>query len=57
LERSYRVRGTLTLDVGTGGQSGMWSDAVIVRVFPISERSKMLAKDVTFGNTVRRIER
>jgi hypothetical protein len=57
LERSYRVRATLTLDVGTGGQSGMWSDAFIARVFPIAERSKTLVNDVIFGNTVRRIER
>jgi hypothetical protein len=46
-----------TLDVGTGGQSGMWSDAFIARVFPIAERSKMLVNDVMFGSTVRRIER
>lgn len=57
LERPYRVRGTLTFDVGTGGQSGMWSDAFIARVFPLMERSKGLVRDVTFGSGGRRLER
>lgn len=57
LARPYRVRATLTLEVGTGGLSGMWSDAFIGSVFPVAERSKSQVKDVTFGNTVRYIVR
>jgi hypothetical protein len=48
LDRVYRVRGTLTLDVGYGGQSGMRSDAFIERVFPTAERSRFVEKDVRF---------
>lgn len=48
LARPYRVRATLVLDVGYGGQSGMWSDAFIERVFPVAERSKSLVREVTF---------
>lgn len=48
LDRIYRVRGTLTLDVGYGGQSGMRSDAFIERVFPAMERSRFVEKDVRF---------
>lgn len=44
----YRVRGTLTLSVGHGGQSGMLSDAFIERVFPAIERSRFVEKDVRF---------
>lgn len=46
--RPYRVRGTLSLDVGYGGQSGMWSDAFIERVFPVADRSQSLVREVTF---------
>lgn len=48
LQRPYRVRGTLVLDVGNGGQSGMWSDIFIERVFPAAERSKGMMKEVSF---------
>jgi hypothetical protein len=44
----YRVRATLILDVGYGGQSGMWSDAFIERVFPVAERSQSLVKELAF---------
>ena len=48
LDRIYRVRGTLTLSIGYGGQSGMRSDAFIERVFPVAERSRFVEKDVKF---------
>jgi hypothetical protein len=48
LDRIYRVRAALTLDVGYGGQSGMWSDAFIERVFPAAERSRFVEEDVRF---------
>ena len=48
LDRIYRVRATLTLDVGYGGQSGMRSDAFSERVFPAVERSRFVEKDVKF---------
>ena len=48
LDRIYRVRATLTLDIGYGGQSGMRSDAFIERVFPAAERSRFVEKDVRF---------
>jgi hypothetical protein len=44
----YRVRGTITLSVGYGGQNSMRSDAFIERVFPAAERSRFVEKDVTF---------
>jgi len=46
--RSYRVRATLTLDVGNGGQRGWWSDAFIERVFPVEERTRTLVSDAAF---------
>ena len=48
LAQPYRVRGTLVLDVGNGGQGGMWSDAFIERIFPVAARSQFLVKEVTF---------
>jgi hypothetical protein len=48
LGRPYRVRGTLTLSVGHGGQSGMWSDAFIARVFPAAARTEVLVKEAVF---------
>lgn len=48
LRRPYQVRGTLILDAGHGGQSGMWSDAFIERVFPVAARSQFLVKEVSF---------
>jgi hypothetical protein len=35
LGQPYMMRATLILDVGKGGQSGMWSDAFIERVLPM----------------------
>jgi hypothetical protein len=51
LARPYRVRGTLILEVGNGGQGGMWSDAFIERVFPSADRSKSLLKEAAFHAT------
>jgi hypothetical protein len=46
--RPWRVRATLILAVGFGGQSGMWSDAFLARRFPVSERSQSLERVVSF---------
>ncbi len=46
--RVYRVRATLILDVGYGGQAGMWSEAFVERVFPAALRSQSLLKEVAF---------
>jgi len=46
--RSYRVRATLILDIGFGGQSGMRSDAFIESAFPVAERSQSLVKEAGF---------
>ena len=48
LNRSYTLQATIVLDVGNGGSAGMWSDAFIERVFPESERSQSLKKEVRF---------
>jgi hypothetical protein len=48
LGHPYRVRATLILNVGNGGQGGRWSDAFIERVFPAAGRSTFLVKEVTF---------
>jgi hypothetical protein len=48
LDRPYTIRATLILDVGNGGQSGMWSDAFIERVFPIRERSQSVTREIRF---------
>ena len=48
LNRSYTVRGTVTLDVGFGGQSGYWSPAFIEGVFPARERSQSITRQATF---------
>jgi len=48
LGHPYRVRATLILSVGDGGQAGKWSEAFIGRVFPAAERSQVLVKEVTF---------
>jgi len=44
----YRVRATLTLDVGPGSAGGRWADAVIEDVFPRADRTSALEKDVAF---------
>jgi hypothetical protein len=46
--RRYTVRATLILDIGTGGQSGRWSDAFIERVFPVRERSQTVTREIQF---------
>jgi hypothetical protein len=48
LGQPYTMRATLTLDVGNGGQSGMWSEAFIERVFPVRERSQAVTREVYF---------
>jgi hypothetical protein len=48
LNRPYRVRATVTLDVGFGGQSGYWSPAFIESVFARRERTHSMLKEVTF---------
>ena len=48
LDRPYTVRATLILDVGNGGQSGMWSDAFIERVLPVRERSQSVTREIRF---------
>jgi hypothetical protein len=48
LNHPYTVRATLILDVGSGGQSGYWSDAFIERVFPIRERSQSVTREIRF---------
>jgi hypothetical protein len=48
LNRSYRLRATITLDVGNGGPRGWWSDAFVERIFPVRERSQSLTKEVRF---------
>ena len=46
--RTYRVRATLILSIGFGGQSGMWSDAFVERRFPLATRSQSIEREVTF---------
>jgi hypothetical protein len=48
LNRPYRVRATIVLDVGTGGSAGSWSDAFIERVFPVRERSQSITRETVF---------
>jgi hypothetical protein len=43
--RTYHLRATLVYDVGFGGQSGMWSDAFIERIFPASARTQVTEFD------------
>ena len=47
-DQPYTMRATLILDIGNGGQSGMWSETFIERVFPIRERSQTLTREVRF---------
>jgi hypothetical protein len=48
LGRPYTMRATLILDIGSGGQSGRWSDAFIGRIFPERERSQSLDREARF---------
>jgi hypothetical protein len=48
LGRPYTVRASATLDVGSGGSSGYWSNAFIDQVFPIAERTQTITKQVVF---------
>jgi hypothetical protein len=38
----------MSLDVGNGGPSGIWSDAFIERIFPAGERSQSIEREVRF---------
>lgn len=44
----YLVRGSLVLDVGSGGQSGRWSVPFIESVFPLRERSQSVEQEILF---------
>ncbi len=46
--RRYRVRATVTLDVGSGGVAGYWSDAFIEQTFPVRERTHSITIETTF---------
>jgi hypothetical protein len=48
LNRAYKVRATLILEVGNGGQSGFWSEAFIEQIFPARERSQSLEREIHF---------
>jgi hypothetical protein len=48
LDRPYTLRATLILDVGNGGQSGLWSEGFIEQVFPIRERSQSVTRQIRF---------
>jgi hypothetical protein len=48
LGRTYRVRATVSLEVGSGGPAGYWSPAFLERVFPARERTRSLTRDVRF---------
>ena len=48
MNRSYTVRGTVTFDMGFGGQSGYWSPEFIERVFPLRERSQSITREIGF---------
>jgi len=45
---SYLVRGSLILDVGTGGQNGRWSEPFIEDVFPPRQRSQSVQQEIVF---------
>ena len=48
LNRPYRVRASVVLDVGNGGPRGYWSDAFIERTFPAAERTQSMVLDASF---------
>ena len=48
LNRPYRVRATVTLGIGFGGQSGYRSPAFIERLFPTRDRSHSIVRQVIF---------
>jgi hypothetical protein len=48
LGHPYRVRATLTLSIGIGGQAGKWSDEFIESVFPMKERTQIMEKEIRF---------
>lgn len=48
LDRVYTVRGTATLSLGFGGQSGYWSPAFIEEVFPVRARSRAITRQTAF---------
>jgi hypothetical protein len=48
LNGTYIVRGTVTFDMGFGGQPGYWSPEFIERVFPARERSQSITREIKF---------
>jgi hypothetical protein len=42
------LRAVVTLDVGSGRQSGFWSDEFIQRVFPVEQRTRAMTKELRF---------
>jgi len=44
----YLMRGSLVLDVGTGGQNGRWSEPFIEGVFPLRQRSQSVEQEILF---------
>lgn len=48
LNRPYRVRASVVLDVGNGGPGGYWSGAFIERTFPVAERTQSIVLEVSF---------
>jgi hypothetical protein len=48
LNRPYRVRASIVLDVGSGGPSGYWSDAFIERTFPAAQRTQSIVSEASF---------
>ena len=48
LNRSYTVRGTITLDIGRVSESRAWSEAFIESVFPVRERSHSITRQAAF---------
>jgi hypothetical protein len=48
LNRPYRLRASVVLDVGNGGPRGYWSDAFIERTFPAAERTQSMVLEASF---------
>jgi hypothetical protein len=44
----YLVRGSLVLDVGSGGQGGRWSEPFIESVFPQRQRTQSVQEQIRF---------
>lgn len=48
LNHTYKVRATVILSIGMGGDSGYWSDEFIENTFPVRERSQSLTIESKF---------